>query len=68
MALIDHIGTVVPVPAIDALIVEDVVPHHLATIARQREWQAATTRFADRQTIVLGLAVLASGVALGSCQ
>ncbi|MNP31349.1 hypothetical protein D3C76_1244670 [compost metagenome] len=68
MTLIDHIGTVVPVPAIHALVIEDVVPHHLAAIARQRERQTATARFADRQTIILGFAVFTGGVALGGCQ
>src|SRR5690606_3786341 len=68
VALVDDIGAVVPIPTVDPLIVEDVVPHHLLTAFGQRKRQATPTVFGDRKAIVDGFAFRALRIALGGRQ
>src|SRR5690606_24224649 len=63
--LVDRVGAVIPVPAVHALIVEDVIPHHLLAVLRQRERQATATGFGNGEAIVERLALGIAGVALG---
>ncbi|MCY1306865.1 hypothetical protein D9M70_567490 [compost metagenome] len=65
MPLVNHVGAVVPIPAVHPLVVEDVIPHHLPAILGYWERQTAATSLANGQPVVRGLAIGVASVALG---